>query len=160
MERYRNHPESSSPEPETKRRKLRKGTTSCWDCKKRKVKCTFDSTSELVCIACRRRGAPCLGQDHPEEEFQSYVESNRDPLAERLERVESLLGDLIELGHRVENDIGSHSGRPRPQSTANLATPMSDYQSQSRGPFKLSSSSSVTPTTNNVGNTGQRCLSK
>lgn len=68
---------ASSPEPDTKRRKLRKGTKSCWDCKKRKVRCTFDATSDTVCIACRRRGAPCVGQDHPEEEAQTYAAGNR-----------------------------------------------------------------------------------
>ncbi|KAH7408371.1 hypothetical protein DE146DRAFT_606338 [Phaeosphaeria sp. MPI-PUGE-AT-0046c] len=153
MERHRNHPESSSPELETKRRKLRKGTTSCWDCKKRKVKCTFDSTSETVCIACRRRGAPCIGQDQPEEELQSLAESNRDPLAERLERVESLLEDLIKIGHRVENDVGSHSRRTRPESTPHLFTPTGDYQSQTRRALKLPSNSDVPTSSNNVTNT-------
>jgi hypothetical protein len=125
MERQRSR-DSGSSEPDTKRRKLRKGTTSCWDCKKRKVKCTFDATSDTVCIACRTRGAPCIGQDHPEEEFQLHADNKRDPLVERVQRVESLLEQLIELGHRVERDIGSSASRPRPQRESGYFTPTSD----------------------------------
>lgn len=154
MERNRGQLESSSPEPDTKRRKLRKGTTSCWDCKKRKVKCTFDSTSETVCIACRRRGAPCMGQEHPEEDFQAYAENIQNPLAERLERVESLLEDLIKLGHRVEKDIGSCDGRTQPQGTSKLLTPMDHYQSRPKHSSRLPSSSNTTTTTISVTNTG------
>ncbi|KAF2025071.1 hypothetical protein EK21DRAFT_77257 [Setomelanomma holmii] len=105
MSRFERDGNSTSSEPDTKRRKLRKGTKSCWDCKKRKVKCTFDSQSETICIACRRRDAPCVGQDQPEEEFHSHVDSNRDQVLERLQRVEGLLEQLLEVGHRVERDV-------------------------------------------------------
>jgi hypothetical protein len=126
MERHRSR-DSGSSEPDTKRRKLRKGTTSCWDCKKRKVKCTFDATSDTICIACRNRGAPCIGQDHPEEEFQFHADSKRDPLVERVSRVESLLEQLIELGHRVERNIGSSVSGLRPQKESGYFTPTSEY---------------------------------
>lgn len=88
----------ASPELDraSKRRKLRKGTTSCWDCKKRKVKCTFDATSETECIACRRRGLVCMSQDQPEEVLQAHdAEVNRDTLVDRMHRVESLLEQLL-----------------------------------------------------------------
>jgi hypothetical protein len=108
MDPSRNYADSTSSEPDTKRRKLRKGTTSCWDCKKRKVKCTYDTydaTSENICVPCRRRGAPCISQEKPEEEFQAQAESNRDPLLDRIQRVESLLEQLLEVGHAVQRDI-------------------------------------------------------
>lgn len=105
MNRSENDGLSESSEPDAKRRKLRRGTKSCWDCKKRKVKCTFDSQSDTVCIACRRRGASCIGQDQPEEEYIASTDGNRDPLLERIQRVEGLLEQLLEVGHRVERDV-------------------------------------------------------
>ncbi|VUC37188.1 unnamed protein product [Clonostachys rosea] len=51
-------------EPPLKRRKIRKGTTSCWECKKRKVRCQFTSPTSEVCIACTRRLTPCLSQEY------------------------------------------------------------------------------------------------
>jgi hypothetical protein len=128
MDSYGIYAGSTSPEPDTKRRKLRKGTTSCWDCKKRKVKCTYDATSDTVCIACRRRGAPCVGQDTPEEEFQAHSESNRDPLIDRISRVESLLEQLLEVGHNVEREINTAPFSKAPHTKSGYFTPASDYQ--------------------------------
>jgi hypothetical protein len=102
MERHGIDMDSTSSEPDTKRRKLRKGTTSCWDCKKRKVKCTYDVTSDTVCIACRRRGAPCLSQD---EDYQDNAQGGRDQLVDRMQRVESLLEQLIEVAHKFDRDV-------------------------------------------------------
>ncbi|KAE8350729.1 hypothetical protein BDV28DRAFT_138533 [Aspergillus coremiiformis] len=51
--------------PDTKRRKIRKGTHSCWECKRRKMKCIFDPLSTR-CAACRRRGSQCVSQEFPE----------------------------------------------------------------------------------------------
>ncbi|KAM3070354.1 hypothetical protein ACMFMG_010185 [Clarireedia jacksonii] len=53
---------------EGKRRKLRKGTHSCWECKRRKMKCIYDSpVNATICSGCRRRGSKCLSQEFPEE---------------------------------------------------------------------------------------------
>lgn len=76
-------------EPEAKRRRLRKGTHSCWECKRRKVRCTFESATDAVCITCRRRGAKCVSQELPEE--PSRVEDS----AGRIVRVEALLNQLV-----------------------------------------------------------------
>ena len=54
-----------SSEPTPKRRKVRKGTRSCWECRRRKEKCTFDSSAD-ICIRCHRRGSKCVGQEFPE----------------------------------------------------------------------------------------------
>lgn len=98
------HNADSSPEPDSKRRKLRKGTTSCWDCKKRKVKCTFDATSDTICISCRRRGAPCIGQEKPEDEVQAHTKANRDALLDRMQRVETLLERLVKASDKSGTD--------------------------------------------------------
>ncbi|KAI0408660.1 hypothetical protein F4802DRAFT_594072 [Xylaria palmicola] len=52
--------------PSTDRRKIRKGTRSCWECKRRKNKCTWSSTGGK-CDGCHHRGARCVGQEIPEE---------------------------------------------------------------------------------------------
>lgn len=95
--------EFESVEPEAKRRRLRKGTHSCWECKRRKVRCTFASTTDSICIICQRRGTNCISQDLPDE--PSQVEDS----AGRIVRVEALLNKLVQkVNHRAVND-GSES---------------------------------------------------
>ena len=52
-----------------KRRKVRKGTRSCWECKRRKMRCIFESLAgpDSNCQGCRRRGSTCISQDLPME---------------------------------------------------------------------------------------------
>lgn len=56
-----------SPDDESnhvpKRRKVRKGTQSCWECKRRKVRCV---STEDICHNCRRRGTACISQELPD----------------------------------------------------------------------------------------------
>ncbi|KAH8900230.1 hypothetical protein GQ53DRAFT_622065, partial [Thozetella sp. PMI_491] len=84
-----------------KKRKLRKGTHSCWECKRRKIRCTFGRDGHIACISCRRRGTACLSQEFPEgsEEDQSpspIAACNRriGQMGDRIVRIESLLEDL------------------------------------------------------------------
>ncbi|KAE8369901.1 hypothetical protein BDV27DRAFT_104398 [Aspergillus caelatus] len=53
---------------QAKRRKVRKGTHSCWECKRRKMKCRFDPRIVgASCNGCRRRGSRCISQEFPED---------------------------------------------------------------------------------------------
>lgn len=52
---------------QVKRRKLRKGTHSCWECKRRKMRCIFVPLDGSTCSACLRRGSQCVSQDLPED---------------------------------------------------------------------------------------------
>jgi hypothetical protein len=122
MERHGNDMDSTSSEPDTKRRKLRKGTTSCWDCKKRKVKCTYDATSDTVCIACRRRGAPCISQ---EEDYQDNAQGSRDQLVDRMHRVELLLEQLIDVAHKFDRNVNTAAPLRK---QADYVTPSSEEQ--------------------------------
>ncbi|PYH40783.1 uncharacterized protein BP01DRAFT_408849 [Aspergillus saccharolyticus JOP 1030-1] len=45
-----------------RRRRVRKGTHCCRECRRRKVRCTFAGPDEESCISCVRRGAPCVSQ--------------------------------------------------------------------------------------------------
>lgn len=55
--------------PAPKRRKVRKGTRSCWECRRRKAKCIYSASGpdDNVCDACRSRGAKCVSQDIVDE---------------------------------------------------------------------------------------------
>ena len=75
-------------EPEPKKRRVRKGTQSCWQCKHRKVRCTFAAPSRTTCDECRRRGTTCVSQEfHDEPSSSAKVE-------DRLNRMEATLDRL------------------------------------------------------------------
>ncbi|KAG9912466.1 hypothetical protein KCU94_g35, partial [Aureobasidium melanogenum] len=53
--------------------KVRKGTHSCWECRRRKVKCVFGSPTDARCITCQRRDSICTSQssDSPVNTLQN-----------------------------------------------------------------------------------------
>jgi hypothetical protein len=120
----------NTPERDAKRRKLRKGTTSCWDCKKRKVRCIFDATSSTLCIACRRRNAPCIRQDQPEEELEARRSIQRQPTSlsqsgNELGRTSSLTYDqLVERLQKAEQLLARTQSRTYDEE-AHPPTPLS-----------------------------------
>ena len=78
--------------PESKRRKVRKGTQSCWECRRRKVRCIFAATTDAICQNCRRRGTACNSQEHPDEPMPS---AGSNQVEARLGRVEELIEHLV-----------------------------------------------------------------
>lgn len=73
-----------------KHRKIRRGTRSCWDCKRRKVRCIFASSTDAVCSNCRRRGSICVSQDLPE----ALAPARDEQISDRIVRVEELVNSL------------------------------------------------------------------
>ncbi|KAJ5836532.1 hypothetical protein N7447_002558 [Penicillium robsamsonii] len=70
-----------SDERAAKRRKVRKGTHSCWECRRRKVKCTFLPPDNAICITCHRRGTTCINQvilDEPERPESGTGDAEQD----------------------------------------------------------------------------------
>lgn len=96
-----------------RKRKVRKGTQSCWECKRRKTKCHFIvSTNNATCDGCKRRGTRCVSQEFPENPA-----SNREQLGDRIGRVEELLNQLAQNKGASVGDARSKSttyadGRP------------------------------------------------
>jgi hypothetical protein len=89
-------PDPDTPEevsPEAKRRKIRKGTRSCWECKRRKIRCNFSSAADQVCIGCSRRGTHCVSQEYPEE--ASRPAEKGELIGDRIVRVEALVEQLV-----------------------------------------------------------------
>lgn len=83
--------QSSSLEPAQKRRKIRKGTFSCWECKNRKIRCQFTTSSATICAFCQRKGTWCINQERPNPQGIGYQAVER-----RLDHVEGLVAKLVQ----------------------------------------------------------------
>lgn len=83
-----NAPSESEPIP--KRRKIRKGTFSCWECKHRKKRCE-EVPGSTSCILCQRHGLPCSSQEFAD----TSVNDCRDA-EQRLDRVEAIIDRLVQ----------------------------------------------------------------
>ncbi|KAM0696160.1 hypothetical protein Q7P36_004643 [Cladosporium allicinum] len=53
---------SRSDDQTITRRKFRKGTHSCSECRRRKVKCVFSTPDSTTCVVCLRRETHCFSQ--------------------------------------------------------------------------------------------------
>ncbi|KAI0544561.1 hypothetical protein F4679DRAFT_589343 [Xylaria curta] len=85
-------PPSPTTQPGVKRRKIRKGTRSCWECKRRKNKCTW-SGNEEKCDGCYHRRTRCVTQEYPEEHVLHEGRGVNKP-DNRIQRLESLVEEL------------------------------------------------------------------
>jgi hypothetical protein len=105
------------------RRKPRKGTRSCWACKRRKVKCTYASPADDVCIGCARRCLNCVGQEFPEQDPGPSSKSRL--VGDRIGRLESTIQQLAgQVGGHVASSsspsIPAGISIPVPHSTTRL----------------------------------------
>jgi hypothetical protein len=114
--------------PDPKRRKLRKGTHSCWACKRRKEKCTFKPNTPTfpdpaaICSGCQRRDTHCVSQEFPDD-FTVAPDSTRQ-INERVVRVEALVEKLI-----VRLDGGDGAGSRGDRSGIHTPAPTDDPDS-------------------------------
>ncbi|KAH6898037.1 hypothetical protein B0T10DRAFT_543083 [Thelonectria olida] len=74
------------------RRKMRKGTHSCIECRRRKIRCKFQTGNTSQCLPCTARGSPCVDQRDVLVNRQ-----NQDNLRERVSRIESILQNQPKL---------------------------------------------------------------
>lgn len=120
---------SLNQEISAKRRKVRKGTRCCWECKRRKIRCIFASSEDVTCLSCQRRRTPCVSQDMPED--LSPARKGSRHLGERIARVEDFMKDLL-----ASKDVGATSrieGEPRQsrRSNSNALKPHSNNSAPS-----------------------------
>ncbi|KAI8958118.1 hypothetical protein F5Y11DRAFT_53553 [Daldinia sp. FL1419] len=103
-----------------KRTKVRKGTRSCWECKRRKIRCIFTS-NHVVCTGCQRRHVSCVPQDMPEE-LSPARKGNRH-LGDRISKIEDFVRDILASKHGSEaasteakphGDVSSKPNNPKP----------------------------------------------
>ncbi|KAJ5752973.1 hypothetical protein N7520_009890 [Penicillium odoratum] len=74
------------------RKRMRKGTRSCMECRRRKIRCTYDSDRCETCNECRLRGSKCFDQEHGSED--PSAPSERYSLRERVSYLETVVVDL------------------------------------------------------------------
>lgn len=70
------------------RRAMRKGTRSCYECRKRKVRCIFSKDSS-VCEGCALRGKRCIEQSR--DLLQDQGLESKESLKERVARLEAII---------------------------------------------------------------------
>ncbi|KAI1808085.1 hypothetical protein F4811DRAFT_572017 [Daldinia bambusicola] len=97
----------SGGDPSAKRRKVRKGTHSCWECRRRKTRCQYASNTSAVCKGCEARGTACVSQEFPDVR----PPASERGLSQRLNNVEVLLEKLVEQT-AANSYTPSHAGDP------------------------------------------------
>ncbi|KAJ5717237.1 hypothetical protein N7488_002883 [Penicillium malachiteum] len=70
--------------------KIRKGTTSCWQCKRRKKRCEFGLQSTSTCSNCQRFGLTCTSQA-----FEERDTNESKVLSQRIDQVEASVNHLL-----------------------------------------------------------------
>ncbi|KAI0969429.1 hypothetical protein F4678DRAFT_481384 [Xylaria arbuscula] len=119
---------SLAGQPEASKRKIRKGTRSCWECKRRKNRCTW-SRSEGKCDGCNRRGTRCVGQEFPQEPTPSERRGVNRPEDSRIQRLEAL---VEELSRKIssESAYDHHPRRLDDRSDETHASPSSNSENR------------------------------
>ncbi|ROV90481.1 hypothetical protein VMCG_09813 [Cytospora schulzeri] len=114
-------------EPPSKRRKVRKGTKSCWECRRRKIKCQFDNPDDINCIGCKQRGTVCRSQEYDDDNAPEPGQRSDPPLTRRLDRLEQMMERI------VDRIVPDETGAPGPSSSQPLPDRRSASASSSRG---------------------------
>lgn len=77
---------------------MRKGTKSCLECRRRKIKCTFEAGRTAICNECYARGSTCIDQEHGD--IQSYTQQTAEQstysLRERVTQLEGLVKQVLD----------------------------------------------------------------
>ncbi|CAI7570618.1 unnamed protein product [Penicillium glandicola] len=120
---------------EPPRKRMRKGTRSCTECRRRKIRCTFHPSRPAVCNECRSRGMKCVDQEHtvitpPSSGYQRNSQIGEQPysLRERVAHLENLVEGLAKrldqrdsnspaCEHHGTNQCDSIKACPRPLAT-------------------------------------------
>ncbi|RAL61369.1 hypothetical protein DID88_009503 [Monilinia fructigena] len=111
---------------EHRKKRVRKGTKSCWECKRRKVKCQLSSENVSICSGCLSRGTTCLSQEYPEE----HDSSGGPQIGERLGRIELILDKLMtKMEQYEEEDNATKIHTPESMGTGDLLTPFANNTS-------------------------------
>lgn len=136
---------SSGSEPILRRRKIRKGTFSCWECKHRKKRCELvpGSTS---CVFCQRHGLACTSQ----ESADTSNDHSRNA-EQRVDQVEALVNKLVQQRNerprqRKPKSLPYTSRNPKRLGYPTLNSV--NHERMSRGPSLTSYLFSVLPNPN------------
>jgi hypothetical protein len=88
---------------------MRKGTKSCLECRRRKIKCNFEAGRPSICNECYARGSTCIDQEHGDIQTYTQVASEQSSysLRERVSQLEDLVKQVL---HRLPEKGGAQAG--------------------------------------------------
>ena len=87
------------------RKKMRKGTKSCIECRRRKIKCTFEPGRTSICNECFARGSTCIDQELGDSATVAHAFNTLQPqskddqnsvLKERVTYLEDLVKQVLD----------------------------------------------------------------
>lgn len=132
----------SASEHILKRRRIRKGTFSCWECKHRKKRCELVPGSNS-CIFCQQHELPCTSQ-----EFADNSNNHSRNAGQRLDRVEAIINRLVQQRNGQPSQRKSKSLTATSRSLRRLQPPTLNsvnHERMSRGPSLTSLLESLLP---------------
>ncbi|EXJ92120.1 hypothetical protein A1O3_00670 [Capronia epimyces CBS 606.96] len=93
------------------RKKMRKGTRSCLECRRRKIKCTFEPGRPAICNECYARGSTCIDQEHGDVHAYSQVTTDLPSysLRERVTQLEDLVKQVLNRLPEKPSNTSSNS---------------------------------------------------
>lgn len=110
---------------------MRKGTKSCIECRRRKIKCTFEPGRPSICNECFARGSTCIDQEHGDiSSFTNHSSSaaskdeQNSALKERVTYLEDLVKQVLD---RLPNKNGG-ADSPSEQSRTENSSLQADTQ--------------------------------
>lgn len=98
-------------------RRLRRGTSSCWECKRHKIRCHFKSGDVAACESCTRRSSRCIPQTQPQAPLVPRNPCHQD-IGRRIVLLESRINQLVRQTSEVSGgprEVSNKDGQ-RPQS--------------------------------------------
>lgn len=107
------------------RKKMRKGTHSCFECRRRKIRCLYNDEHPGECTECFARGSRCIDQEHADPDA---IVDNRKNLRERVAKLEALIESLLDDrsaagAAETLRKLGAEVNPPTPRSDGSSVTP-------------------------------------
>ncbi|EFW21198.1 hypothetical protein D8B26_007412 [Coccidioides posadasii str. Silveira] len=90
------------------RKKMRKGTKSCVECRRRKIRCTFSSSRPARCNECFSRGVNCIDQEHAPVNLNKSQSRTAEPSYSLRERVAVLESTVEDILRQLGEERGKH----------------------------------------------------
>lgn len=99
---------------------MRKGTKSCIECRRRKIKCTFEPGRTSICNECYARGSTCIDQEHGD--ISSFTAPPTNPISkdeqnsalkERVTYLEDLVKQVLDRLPEKNGSSESPNAQPR-----------------------------------------------
>ncbi|KAJ5771201.1 uncharacterized protein N7511_003252 [Penicillium nucicola] len=132
------------------RKRMRKGTKSCTECRRRKIRCTFHPDRPGVCNECRSRGTQCIDQEHtvitPPLSGSQFSQGEQPySLRERVAHLEHLVEGLTK---RLDRQNSRTPSTERHESTQPTTCP----SMKKKCPLETTSSDELGPSSDQIRN--------